>query len=201
MLQKVYATVAILKERLRPDQEMERGVLLRMGSRAETCRRILDTAHDFVCPITLNLQPVDLAQVANQVAAALRERHPNLTWTTEKSGAIWGNADPRRAIQIAELLAANAGEAAQSRVVIRTTTGPQAGEVEWNFIDDGPGIKPDQAELLFTPFFTTKAGHSGLGLALARKLVLLHSGRIMAGNLPTSGFQTLVIFPAEPPAA
>jgi signal transduction histidine kinase len=200
MLQKVYATVAILKDRLPPEKELERGVLLRMGSRAETCRRVLDTAHDFVCAITLSPQPLDLAQAAQQVAASLRERYPHVTWAAESAAPAEVNADPRRVAQIGELLAANAGEAAQSRVVIRTTAHPQAGEAEWTITDDGPGMKPDQAGLLFTPFFTTKAGHSGLGLALAQKLVLLHGGRITAGNLvPGGGFQSRVVFPVEPP--
>jgi two-component system sensor histidine kinase HydH len=198
MLQKVYATVAILKDRLPPDKELERGVLLRMGSRAEICRRVLDTAHDFICPLSLSLQPTDLAQLANQVVAGLRGHYLNLTWTAESSTVAWANADPRRAVQIGELLAANAGEAAQSCVVIRTSAGPQTGEVAWTIIDDGPGVNPDQVELLFTPFFTTKAGHSGLGLALAQKLVLLHGGRITAANLPQGGFQAQVVFPAEP---
>jgi signal transduction histidine kinase len=199
MLQKVYATVAILKDRLPPDKELERGVLLRMGSRAEACRRVIDTAHDFVCPITLSPETLDLLAVTQQVAAAHRERYPHLTWAAECSPPAVVTADPRRVVQIAELLAANAGEAAQARVVIRAAARPQAGEVEWTFSDDGPGVKPEQAELLFTPFFTTKAGHSGLGLALARKLVDLHGGCITAGNLPQGGgFQARVVFPVEP---
>src|SRR5260370_23184116 len=64
LLQKVYASIAILKDRLPPEREMERGVLNRLWSRSETCRRNLDAAHDFICPMSLDYQPVDLAQIA-----------------------------------------------------------------------------------------------------------------------------------------
>ena len=44
--------------------------------------------------------------------------------------------------------------------------------------DDGPGMPADVAEKIFNPFFTTKAQGSGLGLAVVRKIVDAHDGRI-----------------------
>ena len=44
--------------------------------------------------------------------------------------------------------------------------------------DNGPGIPPDVAEKIFNPFFTTKPKGSGLGLAVVRKIVDAHDGRI-----------------------
>jgi PAS domain S-box-containing protein len=46
------------------------------------------------------------------------------------------------------------------------------------FQDDGPGIKEDIRENIFTPFFTTKDNGTGLGLAITRKIAELHGGRI-----------------------
>lgn len=198
LLQKVYASVAILKSRLPADREMEHGVLTRLGSRAEACRRVLDTAHDFVCAVDLECQPVDLAALAEQAVAAARQRFPHLELVTETSGQTRAVVDLRRAGQVAELLLTNAGEAAARRVVFRTAANPQTGQVEWAVTDDGPGIAPELAERLFTPFFTTRAGHSGLGLALARKLVQLHGGHIRAGNAPGGGFAAVAAFPVEP---
>ncbi len=200
-LQKVYATVAILKDRFPPEQEQERGVLLRLWSRAEVCKRVLDTAHDFTCPVTLSPEPVDLAVVANKLLAAARERFPHLEFSLEQAGNTRLSADPKRLSQTGDLLLTNAAEAAQARVVVGLTPGPGSGEITWTFRDDGPGIAPELADKLFTPFFTTRAGHSGLGLALARKLVDLHGGRITAGNLPAGGFQARVVLPEQPPPA
>lgn len=46
--------------------------------------------------------------------------------------------------------------------------------------DDGPGIA--ETENLFVPFFTTKAGGSGIGLALARQIIEAHGGSLRLAN-------------------
>lgn len=53
--------------------------------------------------------------------------------------------------------------------------------------DDGPGIPEGNEETIFTPFFSTKARGTGLGLAVARAAVLAHSG-------------TLAVAPSQPGA-
>ena len=44
--------------------------------------------------------------------------------------------------------------------------------------DNGSGIAPKDMADIFTPFFTTKERGTGLGLALARKVVVAHGGHI-----------------------
>ena len=44
--------------------------------------------------------------------------------------------------------------------------------------DNGPGLAAADAEAAFTPFFTTKAAGSGVGLTLARQIALAHGGRL-----------------------
>ncbi len=46
------------------------------------------------------------------------------------------------------------------------------------FEDDGPGISAEIARHLSTPFFTTKPGGTGLGLAVSRHWINLHGGRL-----------------------
>jgi signal transduction histidine kinase len=50
--------------------------------------------------------------------------------------------------------------------------------------DDGEGIVPEAMERLFTPFFTTKPGGQGIGLAVCRQIVSKHGGTISAKSMP-----------------
>ena len=61
--------------------------------------------------------------------------------------------------------------------------------------DNGPGIKPGAAAKIFTPFFTTKARGTGLGLALVQKIIVTHNGRITAANASGGGARLTVSLP------
>jgi len=197
-LQKVYATVAILQNRLPAELEVEQGLIRRLRSRAADCTKVLDNAHDFICPLALDCEEVDLTQVAESLAAEARQHHPDVTIHTEATGPVVVLADARRVAQLGDALLANACAAAKT-VWFRTAARPETAEAEWEVTDDGPGVPPEQAGRLFTPFFTIHAGHAGLGLALAQKIVQLHGGRISADNRPGGGFRVSIVFPADGP--
>ena len=59
------------------------------------------------------------------------------------------------------------------------------GETTLAVLDNGRGLPAVDPELVFTPFFTTKAGGSGIGLSLARQVALSHGGALVAApNAP-----------------
>jgi signal transduction histidine kinase len=62
--------------------------------------------------------------------------------------------------------------------------------------DSGSGIKPDVAAKLFTPFFTTRPGGTGLGLSVAQHIVAQHGGSIQAENKPGGGARFVIWLPA-----
>ena len=62
--------------------------------------------------------------------------------------------------------------------------------------DCGSGLPPDVAENLFEPFFTTKAEGLGLGLAICRSIITLHSGWISARNNSDRGATVELVLPA-----
>jgi PAS domain S-box-containing protein len=53
--------------------------------------------------------------------------------------------------------------------------------------DTGPGIRPDDLPRVFRPFFTTKAQGTGLGLAMAARIIEAHGGSIRAENAAQGG--------------
>ncbi len=61
--------------------------------------------------------------------------------------------------------------------------------------DNGPGILPEVSQQLFSPFFTTKKKGCGLGLALCRKIVHLHGGKIAAESAPGKGATFVIRLP------
>jgi signal transduction histidine kinase len=199
LLQTVYAAVAILKERLPADLQTERRILADMRSRAETCRDLLDTVHDLVCPIALATEEVDVGEAFRAAAGRVGARYPRVALRVETAPVPAVQADPRRVMQLAGILLADACAVANGAVVCRVAPGSEDGEVACEVIDDGPGVPADKAELLFNLLTTTPHGHLGPGLALARRIVELHGGRISAGNRPEGGFRADVTLPPQPP--
>ena len=53
--------------------------------------------------------------------------------------------------------------------------------------DEGGGIPESMREKIFVPFFTTRDGGTGLGLALVRKVIDAHRGNILVTNNPQKG--------------
>jgi PAS domain S-box-containing protein len=62
--------------------------------------------------------------------------------------------------------------------------------------DNGPGLTPEQRERIFEPFFTTKTHGTGLGMAIARRIVEAHQGRIAVSPMP-QGAEIVVTLPRE----
>jgi signal transduction histidine kinase len=200
LLQTVYAAVAILKERLAPELTTERRILTDMRARAEGCRDLLDTVHDLVCPIVLSTEEVDLAELVRGLAGRVGARFPRVELRLEAEPVPAIQADPRRLAQVATVLLADACASAGAVVDCRVAPGPSPGEVTCEITDDGPGVPPDKEGLLFNLLTTTPHGHLGPGLALARRIVGLHGGRVGAGNRPGGGFRVELTLPPEPPS-
>lgn len=62
-------------------------------------------------------------------------------------------------------------------------------------IDDGEGVPPEARERLFTPFFTTRATGTGLGLALVRRIAGAHGGTVEYAPPPAGGACFIVRVP------
>ena len=83
-------------------------------------------------------------------------------------------------------LALNAVEALGGRgghVTLRARPGP-SGRAVVEVEDDGPGLLPEVQERAFVPFFSTKPGGSGVGLALAHRIARLHGGTLTVESEP-----------------
>ena len=71
------------------------------------------------------------------------------------------------------------------------------GGVSISISDDGPGIAPETREKMFDPFFTTRPGGSGLGLAVVHRAVESHAGFVFVDSELGSGTRVTVLLPRE----
>lgn len=67
--------------------------------------------------------------------------------------------------------------------------------VSVTFADTGGGISPENMSKLFRPYYTTKAGGSGLGLLIVRRIVREHGGEIEIESNEGKGVQVTVHLP------
>jgi signal transduction histidine kinase len=65
--------------------------------------------------------------------------------------------------------------------------------------DNGPGLNPEQRRRIFEPFFTTKTKGTGLGMAIAKRILEAHGGQISAGPAPAGGAEIVITLPRDKP--
>jgi nitrogen fixation/metabolism regulation signal transduction histidine kinase len=98
------------------------------------------------------------------------------------SGGFTIDADPDLMFQVIINLLKNAAEAAKAHMdkpsVCLAFSITRAGRTQIEVSDNGPGVPADIRRDVFLPFFTTKAKGTGVGLSLARQVVLAHRGSI-----------------------
>jgi signal transduction histidine kinase len=94
-------------------------------------------------------------------------------------------------------LVRNAADAMDGRGgTLRVSTARAAADtIEVRVSDTGPGIAEDNLARIFEPFFSTKEGGTGLGLALTQQIILDHGGRIGVSSTP-AGTTFVVSLPA-----
>ena len=113
------------------------------------------------------------------------------------SGGAILQADHEQLRQVWLNLAMNACEAMPvgGTLVVRSREG-DGGQVVVEFIDNGPGIAAEDLSRVGQPFFTTKRGGTGLGVAIAQRIVERHGGTLVFESAPGRGTTARVSLPA-----
>ena len=89
----------------------------------------------------------------------------------------------------------NAFQAMKSGGILRVRTDMDDRFASISFADTGGGIPEAEMSKIFEPYFTTKAGGSGLGLLIVRRIIREHGGEMELLNTPGSGLALTMKLP------
>jgi two-component system, cell cycle sensor histidine kinase PleC len=138
-----------------------------------------------------NLHEV-LEDVVNITASLARDKALALQLDTDASPEFEIEADHTRLRQVMINLVGNAIKFTEAGGVT-ISTARQDGCIRINVRDTGIGVLPEQAQMIFEEFgqvdtsTTRKAGGTGLGLPISRKLIELHGGRLWVESTGVRG--------------
>jgi C4-dicarboxylate-specific signal transduction histidine kinase len=92
---------------------------------------------------------------------------------------------------------AMAATAIPERLLTISTRAARTGSIDILVMDRGPGIRPEEADRLFEPFYTTKDHGLGLGLAICSTIVRAHGGKLTLKTGNGGGAVAALSLPAE----
>jgi signal transduction histidine kinase len=169
----------------------------------EHCSGFVRRMLDFTRMSHSEPQDADLADLARETIAFFREtvgEQPAIAFVPPADEADCGlRADPvllRHALFNLIHNAAQADPAGPVEVLLarRKSQSGQDG-YELAVADHGPGLSAEAMKKLFTPFFSTRPGGTGLGLSVAQHIVVQHGGTIRAEANPGGGARFVVWLP------
>lgn len=131
-------------------------------------------------------------------AAAMEK---DLTWSTEILPSIpESQFDPDRISQVIGNILSNAIKYTAEAGSVQVQAGWSADEIWISIQDTGPGIHPEEQELIFEPFYRSDRSQRfpqglGLGLTISQEIVRAHNGRLELISAPGKGSQFKIILP------
>ena len=145
---------------------------------------------------TEQAQPIDLARLLREVTNDARHSGRRIVLRAEEplTVTLRPNAFKRSLTNLVQ----NACRYGKS---VEVAARLAHGQLEVTIDDDGPGIPPEKRADVFKPFFRLEAsrnpmtGGVGLGLTIARDIVLGHGGELVLGDAPQGGLRATVLIP------
>ncbi len=123
----------------------------------------------------------------------------SITWNERGAASLIGRADMLR-VAIENVVRNALKHAPESRdITIRTSVDAARSTYTIRVLDSGPGVPDEELAQMFTPFFRSTHAEGtdgyGLGLAIAKRSLEAHGGRIFASNRPEGGLVVTIELP------
>jgi len=194
----VRGAIQVIGSRL-PPASREAEVMADIIARIDTLNSLVKDLLLFARPPKPHLMPIDVTVVLGTTAALLSQDAAYAGVQT----AISGHASPVMAdaelLKIAFInLLVNSAQAMKGHGTIAVSVAEADGGCTVVVSDTGPGIPPEVRDRLFTPFVTTKARGTGLGLSTVKRIVEAHHGQIQVESPADGGTRIMVRLPLAP---
>ncbi|HZA15081.1 MAG TPA: HAMP domain-containing sensor histidine kinase [Myxococcaceae bacterium] len=163
----------------------------RIVAEAVRLERLTNNLLDFVKTGELNRAPTDPALVLRAAAKATGGARIEVAALPTRSALL----DAERLQQALENVLRNAVQASTEKV--QASLQRSNGTLIFTVRDQGPGIPAGDEERIFEPFVTGRTQGVGLGLAIAKRIVELHGGRMAARNRREGGAEFEIRIPAK----
>jgi C4-dicarboxylate-specific signal transduction histidine kinase len=180
-------------------------LIQRIQKAQDHLKQLYEEVRGYAAPLKLEREVWDLSAVWRQAweNLALARRDRDATLRAETGGLdLHCTVDQFRLEQLFRNILDNALAACPDpvRVVIRCAEAEIDGRpaVRVSVQDNGPGLTPEQRLRIFEPFFTTKTKGTGLGMAIAKRIVEAHGGHLAVGPGADGGAEILITLPREP---
>ncbi len=155
-------------------------------------------------PIELRIEQVSVTSVVDEVVAAFGKdprfgELVDLVVSSEDELDARAELDPGRLHQILWNLLLNAAQAMPEggTIFLEVSATPEAVTLEVR--DQGTGISPEELTKVFDPFYTTRQGGTGLGLANVDRLARAHGGSVNVRSTLGTGTTFILAFPRLQP--
>ena len=167
------------------------------------CQRLLDLSNDFLRFARvkdLELVPSNLAAVIGEMCDFFgpMARQANIDIKCYFPADLPGvqlNQDLFKQALLNLML--NAAQAMPEGGELTIQAVHEPGEVFLSLIDTGTGMAPEVLSRLFRPFFSTKPGGTGLGLATTRRIIRAHGGSLSVQSEVDRGTKFTIRLPAQ----
>lgn len=151
-------------------------------------------------PLTLSKSEIDLSVLIQDVIGLAQQKAVEQGITIEvadEAPVARLQADPMQIKACLMNVVLNAIQAMPAGGRLRITAAAGSGTADITVSDTGPGISEENLNRIFNPYFTTKKLGIGLGLAITKKVVEEHRGRITVRSRPNEGTDVVISLPVE----
>lgn len=188
------------------DRPKALNLINRVQKAQDHLKQLYDEVRNYAAPLKLQLEPWNLAHIWRQAwenLQLLRQDRKAAILEDTDAVELRCTVDQFRMGQVFRNILENAMAACPDPVEIQVQCTP--GDIDGKpavriaFRDNGPGLNAEQRQRIFDPFFTTKTKGTGLGMAIAKRIVEAHGGRIAAGNGAHRGAEILITLPHKKP--